>query len=201
MKRILILALIILSAISALAQRVELTGFGGYQYWGSVSYGNGKYRLKGGPSYGGVLGVEIRKGTFIDIMYNHQDSEVLDDPFAGPTTSKTGVGVNYITLSGHHQLDVSESIAPFAGLGVGMAFFDFTENYDTQFRLAINLGVGLKAYASEKIGLRFYTGFFAPMSGVGLGIGCGTGGCGAGVSTYSSVIQMHASGGLTYRIK
>lgn len=201
MKRIFILTLICLSTLSAFAQRVELTGFGGYQYWGSVSYGNGKYRLKGGPSYGGVLGVEIRKGTFLDIMYNHQDSEVLDDPFSGPTTSKTGVGINYITLSGHHQLDVNESIAPFGGIGVGMAFFDFTENYDTQFRLALNLGVGLKAYASDKIGIRLYTGFFAPLSGVGLGIGCGSGGCGGGVSTYSSIIQMHASGGLTYRIK
>ncbi|MBE8246536.1 hypothetical protein IQA79_17215, partial [Leptospira borgpetersenii serovar Ballum] len=103
---LMLISLLVISFSSAYAQRVELTATGGYQYWGSYKYYNGlsnssgKVVLGDGPCYGGILGFEIREATFVELVYNHQDSRLIDKPNYGIERTLGEVGVNYFQLNG-----------------------------------------------------------------------------------------------------
>jgi len=197
-----------LSNTVVFAQRVELTATGGYQYWGSYKYynsltgGNGKLALGDGPCYGGILGFEIQESTFVELVYNHQDSRLINKPNYGPDTNLGSIGVNYFQLNGTRGVLLNDKVEPFATLGLGAALFDPKDKqYHSLWKFSANFGVGVKYFISDKVGLRLGVGFWAPIQGVGIGVGIGTGGAYAGASTYTTIIQMNMEGGLIFRLK
>jgi hypothetical protein len=210
-----------LSFTTVQAQRVELTATGGYQYWGSYKYSyysapynySGKVALGDGACYGGILGFEVSDQTFVELVYNHQDSRLVNKPNGyspgAPTQEKLpNVGVNYFQLNGTRVADLSEKVSPFATFGAGAALFDpigsnpsTGNSYSSIWKFAVNFGVGVKYYVSDKIGLRLGCAFWAPIQGVGLGVGVGTGGAYAGASAYTTVVQMNMSGGIIFRLQ
>ena len=190
------------------AQRVELTATGGYQYWGSYKYynsfnnSNGKLALEDGPCYGGILGFEIREQTFVELVFNHQDSRLVDKPNYGYETKICDLGANYFQLNGTRTVLLNDKVEPYATLGMGAALFDPASNkYSSLWKFAVNFGAGVKYFISDKVGVRAGFGFWAPIQGVGLGVGIGTGGAYAGASTYTTIIQMNVSGGLIFRLR
>lgn len=203
--------LILLMAFShstSYAQRVELTAFGGYQYWGAYKYysnyyqSNGKLALDDGPCYGGILGYELVDNQFIELVYNHQDSRLIDKPNYGQQKNLGSLGVNYFQLNTTRTVTVNDKVEPFATLGLGAVLFDpVSTKYHSLWKFSVNFGAGIKYFISDKVGLRMGIGFWAPIQGVGLGVGIGTGGAYAGASTYTTIIQMNASAGLIFRLK
>jgi opacity protein-like surface antigen len=205
---LLISCFLLLLNYNGFAQRLELTATGGYQYWGSYKYynnvtnSNGKISLGGGPCYGGILGYELKKSTFVELVYNHQDSRVIDKPNFGTNRTLGNVGVNYFQLNVTRGISVNDKVEPYTTIGIGGVFFDPTSSkVPTLWKFAANLGVGVKYFVSDKIGLRFGVGFWAPIQGAGIGVGFGTGGAYVGASTYTTVVQMNASGGIIFRLK
>lgn len=195
---------------TAFAQRVELTAMGGYQYWGAYKYSSyynganygGKLALGDGPCYGGILGFEVRDNVFAELVYNHQDSRLVDKPSHGYENTLTNVGVNYFQLNGTHTVSVNDKVEPYATLGLGAVLFDPTENkYSSLWKFSMNFGAGIKYFISDKVGLRLGAGFWAPIQGAGIGVGVGTGGAYAGASTYTTIIQMNVAAGLILRLK
>jgi len=205
------LMLIIVLAFSqstSYAQRVELTAFGGYQYWGAYKYYSGlnygKLALDAGPCYGGMLGIELAENSFVELVYNHQDSRLIDRPDYGVDKALVDVGVNYFMINGVRTITVNEQVEPYATLGMGAALFDpvsSAKNYHSLWKFAVDFGVGVKYFVSDKVGIRMGIGFWAPIQGVGLGVGVGTGGAYAGASAYTTVIQMNATAGLIFRLQ
>jgi len=203
-----LISVLAISISSSYAQRVELTATGGYQYWGSYKYynsvagSNGKLALGDGPCYGGILGFEIREGMFAELVYNHQDSRIIDKPNYGPQTEYGNIGVNYFQLNGTRTVLLSDKVEPYATLGIGAVLFDpVPTRYSSLWKFSANFGVGIKYFISDRVGIRAGVGFWAPIQGVGFGVGIGTGGAYAGASTYTTIIQMNMSGGLIFRLK
>lgn len=196
-----LLAFLMALCSQAFAQRIELTPFAGYQFWGAYKYGAGKLQLQEGAAYGGTLGFEIQEDTWVELLVNHQDSYLVDRPYNAPDKNLGDIGVNYFTLNGARSISVNEKVAPVVNLGLGAALFDPTGNYQSAWKFAVNGGLGLKYYASDKVGLRLGVNFWAPMQGLGFGVGFGTGGAYAGASTYTTIIQMSVNGGLIFRLK
>lgn len=199
---------ILLSSCGVFAQRVELTATGGYQYWGSYKYydsytnTNGKLALGDGPCYGGILGFELADAAFVELVYNHQDSRLINKPNFGYDKTLGDVGVNYFQLNGTRGVQINDKVEPFVTLGLGAVLFDpVSAKYSSLWKFSMNLGAGVKYYISDRIGLRFSAGLWAPIQGVGIGVGIGTGGAYAGASTYTTIIQMNLQGGLIFRLK
>ncbi len=199
---------LVMTHTSSYAQRVELTATGGYQYWGSYKYyngynnTNGKFVLGDGPCYGGILGFEIREQTFAELVFNHQDSRLVDKPNYGYETTLGDVGVNYFQLNGTRTVLLNDKVEPYATLGIGAVLFDpVSAKYSSLWKFSANFGAGIKYFISDKVGIRAGFGFWAPIQGVGLGVGIGTGGAYAGASTYTTIIQMNLSGGLIFRLR
>lgn len=202
------LSLLAFSYSTSYAQRVELTAFGGYQYWGSYKYynslnnGYGKLALGDGPCYGGILGFELDDNAFVELVYNHQDSRIVNKPNYGKDTDLGSIGVNYFQLNGTRTVTVNDKVEPYATLGIGAVLFDpVSSKYTSLWKFSANFGVGLKYFISDKVGIRMGLGFWAPIQGVGFGVGVGTGGAYAGASAYTTIIQMNMSGGLIFRLK
>ena len=205
---LLLLLFIAFSPSSANAQRVELTAFGGYQYWGAYKYYNsykqtsGKFALGDGPCYGGILGFEVVDNQFVELVFNHQDSRLIDKPYYGAQTNLGSVGVNYFQLNTTRTVTVNDKVEPYATLGLGAALFDpVSAKYSSLWKFSVNFGAGIKYFISDKVGIRLGVGFWAPIQGVGLDVGVGTGGAYAGASTYTTIIQMNMTGGLIFRLK
>lgn len=205
---LMLISLLVISFSSSYAQRVELTAMGGYQYWGSYKYyysynkTNGKLALGDGPCYGGILGIEAAENSFIELVYNHQDSRLINKPNYGVNTDLGNVGVNYFQINGTRTVTVSDKVEPFATLGIGAALLDpVDKKYNSLWKFSANFGVGVKYFISDKVGLRLGVGFWAPIQGVGIGVGLGTGGAYAGASAYTTIIQMNMEGGLIFRLK
>lgn len=196
-----ILAFFLTLCSQAFAQRVELTPFAGYQFWGSYKYGYGKLQFEDGPSYGGTLGVEIQDDMFLTLVVNHQDSHITDMPYNSYSTDLGAVGINYFMLNGERCVSLNDKVAPYATIGIGAALMDPVGNSSSAWRFAANGGLGLKFYASEKIGIKIGANFWAPMQGAGFGVGVGTGGVYAGASTYTTIVQMSVNGGIILRLK
>ncbi|WP_018344780.1 outer membrane beta-barrel protein [Cytophaga aurantiaca] len=206
---LMLVSLLVFSNSTSYAQRIELTATGGYQYWGaykyynSVNQGSGKLALGDGPCYGGILGFELADATFVELVYNHQDSRLINKPNYGPDNTVIDVvGVNYFQLNGTRGVQINDKVEPFGTLGLGAGLFDpKSDKYHSLWKFSVNFGVGVKYFVSDRIGLRFSTGFWAPIQGVGLGVGLGTGGAYAGASTYTTIIQMNLQGGIIFRLK
>jgi len=203
-----LISVLAISISSSYAQRVELTATGGYQYWGSYKYYNsvanssGKLALGDGPCYGGILGFEIQESAFVELVYNHQDSRLINKPNYGYDTELGDVGVNYFQLNGTRGVLLSDKVEPYATLGIGGVLFDpVDKKYNSLWKFSANFGLGVKYFISDKIGLRLGVGLWAPIQGVGIGVGIGTGGAYAGASTYTTIIQMNMSGGIIFRLK
>lgn len=197
-----------LSNAAVYAQRVELTAMGGYQYWGAYKYydsynkTNGKLALGDGPCYGGILGFELADAAFVELVYNHQDSRLINKPNYGYQTTLGDVGVNYFQLNATRGVQLNDKVEPFATMGLGAGLFDPKSNkYHSLWKFSVNFGVGLKYFVSDKVGFRLSTGFWAPIQGAGIGVGIGTGGAYAGASAYTTIIQMNVQGGIIFRLK
>ena len=200
--------LIAFSHSTVYAQRVELTAFGGYQYWGSYKYYNsttqtsGKLALGDGACYGGILGFEIQDNAFLELVYNHQDSRIINKPYYGKDTDLGSIGVNYFQLNGTRTVTINDKVEPYATLGIGAVLFDpVSSKYTSLWKFSANFGAGLKYFISDKVGVRLGLGFWAPIQGVGFGVGVGTGGAYAGASAYTTIIQMNMTGGLIFRLQ
>src|SRR6478609_6275515 len=119
-----ILAFFLILGSQAFAQRVELTPFAGYQFWGSYKYGYGKLQFEDGLSYGGTLGIEVQDDMFLTLVVNHQDSRITDMPYNSYSKDLGAVGINYFMINGERNVTLSDKAAPYATIGLGAALMD-----------------------------------------------------------------------------
>ena len=68
----------------------------------------------------------------------------------------------------------------------------------------MNLGIGVKYFFTDVVGVKFQARLLMPMyfGGVGFGCGIGTGGssCGGGATFGTEIIQGDFTGGLVFRV-
>jgi opacity protein-like surface antigen len=226
MNKLYIIAITLLSALTATAQsnnygssapaadvQVEVTPFIGYQMGASTNSYYGKLRYRDGESYQISMNFDIVDAAEIELSYNYSKSYLeLDNYSYYPSPPIYG---NRIDANYHfYQVGVLKgmrmgNIKPYGLMTLGAAHMTFTDksqvedsyNTDDVWRFAFNLGLGVKYYMSDRIGIRIQGKLNLPISGVGFGIGCGGGGCGSGVSTTSYFVQGEVQAGLIIVLK
>ena len=181
----------------AFDDHVEGSGDGGYYFSGTV---------KGGFLGGIGLQFNLRDNYGIELLYMRQDTHVdfgyntpnIDDGKGNPKLS-----ANYVMLAGVKSVKTGNKAEPYGGIMLGANFLNLESDGDipggsaTKFAWGIRGGVNI--WASERVGIKLQAQLLSSVQGVGGSLYLGTGGAGAGVSTYSSVLQLGLGGGLSFR--
>ena len=206
-----ILFAIVFFAFSDLFAQVEITGFGGWLWTGSIPAWLQNIKVSDKGSYGVAGGIRVRDDMLAEFEWNHTENEVsfreylplggLGDPVVVPIT------LNYYMLGFNYLVPYNEPLVPYGlvNLGVlnvkstGQQPYNNSVNYFTA-----GLGGGLRYYLTDNIGIRIQARLLLPMQfggiGFGCGIGTGGGGCGAGASTYTNIIQGDFTGGIVLKL-
>lgn len=180
----------------AFDDHVEGSGDNGYYFSGTV---------KGGFLWGAGLQFNLRDNYGLELLYMRQDTHVDLDFNRGSGNEKTNpsVSANYVMLAGVKSVKTGNKAEPYGGIMLGANFLNVKSDGDIQggsaTKFAWGIRGGVNIWASERVGIKLQAQLLSSVQGVGGGIYLGTGGAGAGVSTYSSVLQLGLGGGLTFR--
>jgi hypothetical protein len=201
MKRLFLLVLVggcFLS--SAMAQEIELTGFGGYTFNSKIRTYYGDYKMNDNPNYGGILSVGLAPDVFVELMYNRHDTK-LRYAYLGDF-QPLNIATEYYHVGGLTQIPVgSGNIKPFGAVSIGATRFYLKESFDnlysgSEWKMSAAVGVGTKILLGNALGIRLQARLGMPMSFEGLWIGTG----GSGASFRIPLVQFDLSAGLILRI-
>lgn len=212
MKKILVIALVLISTQSLFAQ-VEITGFGGWLWTSRVPAWGQDIKVSDMGNYGIAAGVRIREEMLVEFEWNHTDNsatfreyDLLGFPSGDLIT--VPMSLNYYMLGFNYLATFNEPIVPYGIVNFGILNVQ-SDAYSSYASSSINyftagFGGGLRYYLSDRIGIKLQARLLFPMQfgGVGFGCGIGTGGanCGAGVSTYTNIIQGDFTGGIILKL-
>ena len=207
MKRI-ILSIFTIALIQsqAISQAIELTGYGGYMVSGKADYYEGEINVGGAAVYGATLGVDMGP-MVIQFLYNRNETtaRVRRYGFNGWEENIDMVVENY-HIGVEKLLMDDEMIKPYGAFSLGVAAYTPKSTRpelgsDAYTRFSIGMGLGVKIFPTEKIGIKLQAKMFMPLTFGGVGIACGSG-SGCGSSAYFNVPIVHGefSGGVILRI-
>jgi hypothetical protein len=217
MKKILLLAITLFASQQIFAQ-IEIGGFGGWLWTGSIPAWRQDIKVSDEGNYGATIGYRINDEMQVDFEWNHTTNTAtfrLYDLSGIPTGDPVNVPLtmNYYMLGFNYLVPGNEPLIPYGliNLGILNAKSDSYTNSDGQTYpgssnnwFTAGLGGGLRYYLSDRIGIKVQARLLLPMqfSSIGFGCGIGTGGsgCGAGVSTYTSIIQGDFTGGIVLKL-
>jgi hypothetical protein len=212
MKNIFIVALVLFMTQGAFAQ-VEISGFGGWLWTGSIPAYYQDIKVSDKGNYGVTLGVNVREEMLVEFEWNHTENSASFVRYDGnfpPTGDLVNMPLtlNYYLLGFNYLVPYNEPLVPYGLVNFGIlstkteGTVNIASESNTWF--TAGLGGGLRYYLNDRIGIRLQARLLLPMQfggvGFGCGIGTGGGGCGAGVSTYTSIIQGDFTGGVVLKL-
>jgi len=180
--------------------RVEVFGYGGYAWTGSIDAWYGAYSGELDIEDSGFWGIEadinVRPGAQLVLLYNRQDSKITFG-YGGANLAEGNVAIEQWQIGGMSGVQKGK-VMPFGMFTLGGARIipDWDgATSDDVWKFSIIFGLGAKIYINEKIGLRIQGRMPWIIVDGGAYMGCGGGGCytsfgGAGM------VQGDVSGGL-----
>jgi hypothetical protein len=155
---------------------VQIAGFAGYQFGGSVwsNLLDQKLSFKSGLDYGGTVDLKIGQTWRFEVYYSRQDTEL-----EGADLGEPGFDVKIERLMvGLQEEKGEENVKWFGTLLAGATRYspgDGDLSSDTRF--SAGLGLGVKSFFSKNVGLRLEGHvFFTSVEGDG-GVFCTAGQC------------------------
>lgn len=164
MKRLLSLSsflLLSMAATPALAQRIEITPFVGYQFGGELAEigdETAALDLDQSTTWGLVFDFAITDKDMVELYYSSQSTN-LD----GGTGGSPSAGVDYFHIGAIHEYAPSRPLNPYVGFTLGATRFDVPGGNDTQF--SGGLSIGAKMTVSDHLGFRFDGRVFGTSTG------------------------------------
>ena len=164
MKRLVSLSgflLLSLAATPALAQRIEITPFVGYQFGGELAEigdETAALDLDQSTTWGLVFDISITHQDLVELYYSSQSTN-LD----GGTDGSPSVGVDYFQIGAIHEYAPTRPLNPYVGFTLGATRFDVPGGNDTQF--SGGLTIGAKMAVADHLGFRFDGRIFGTSTG------------------------------------
>jgi opacity protein-like surface antigen len=204
-KTVSVIAIILGLASSAAMAQIEINGYYGYMPGSHTMYSYNGYRLKidGGDNWGVGLGVATPIDILIEFSYM-RFSSILSQDGGIEIIQPQPINVEYYQLGGYKPFIEGENFVPYGVFSLGASRFNPTEDPDDYWRFAIGLGVGMKYFFTDMVGIKLQARMLMPLyfGGVGFGCGIGTGGsgCGGGATFGTEILQGDFTGGVVLRI-
>lgn len=188
--------------------KIELNAFYGYMWtWSrsvSYNYNASSIDIKSTSYYGGSLDVVLRPDTQLTLLFSHQPSELqIKGGTFGTTTTIGEMDVQYYQIGGLYGVPRGKAF-PFTMFTLGATRFALKDVNEDEFpdvvpgdewKFSMIFGLGVKYYASTRIGLRLQGTLPLTFFSGGFGFGCGGGGCGGTVGG-TGLAQTGVSAGL-----
>ncbi|MCB0495513.1 MAG: hypothetical protein KDC79_05225 [Cyclobacteriaceae bacterium] len=191
---------------SAFAQ-VEVNAFGGYMPGSKTAYSYNGYRLRidGGGNFGVALDFNLPlKGIQAEVSYMHFSSTLKQDGGLVDRVETQPIIVEYYQIGGLRPLMDGGQFMPFGLFTLGASRFAPENAPQEYWRFAINAGLGMKYFFTDKVGIRLQARLLMPLYFAGAGFGCsiGTGGsgCGTGVGFGTEILQGDFTGGVVLKL-
>lgn len=200
-----ILFVIVISVESAVAQ-FEINAYAGYVPNSHTMYSYNGYRLKidGGGNFGVGVGMNTPMGVVAELSYMRFSSTLKQDGGVVEVVSPQPINVEYYQLGVQKPLMDGETFIPYGMFSLGASRFDPSEQSEDYWRFAVGLGVGIKYFFTDAVGIRLQARMLMPLyfGGVGFGCGIGTGGssCGGGAYFGTEILQGDFTGGVVLKI-
>jgi hypothetical protein len=180
------------------AQHVELTPFLGYATPAKMYTNQGDLRIDGGMNYGISLSIGLAEGMSVSTTFNQLKSSLTIDR-GSYTEDLTDISVQYYTIGVLKDIIPDGKVTPFGFLELGMAnYIPKSSDYSSEQKFDVDLGLGLKIKASEKVGFRMQARLHLPMYLNGLYFSGGTNGAGAGVTSTVIMVQGDFTGSIYF---
>ena len=180
---------------------VQIIPYYGWQWGGDISTYEGEIEFDAEDSFGGMIDIPVSvKNSMVELSYIRQNTNAYLNRYAsGRREDLFPVSIEYFQAGGVYEQRYSQGkVAPFGLTSLGavrMAPQHVT--YDDYWAFAITVGVGIKTYLSDRLGLRVQIKAEIPLLFSSGGVWCGTGGCSAGISG-TGTIQGNVGGGLIF---
>jgi hypothetical protein len=188
----------------SIAQKVEVTPFGGYVFGGTMYGDYGDVHINDNAQYGGMISIAVSRVMDVDLIYNRSDTKAQVNYFSVNGYTKPYVDVplsiNYMQLGFTKNFRVHPKVSPFLGFNLGACLFAPKEDYSDAWFFSMGFNGGAKFYLSNRFGLRIQAQGYIPVQGAGFAMFVGTGGTSTGVSVYSTLFQFGFTGGLIFRL-
>lgn len=184
--------------------KAELNVFGGYRWTFSrgitLDYGtSGDIDIKDSGFWAAEIDINVHPFAQLLLLYDYQSSEMTFKQ-AGVTQSLTDMNVYYLQIGAVKGMRKGD-VLPFGSVSLGATYYTYAQDtveisgrvypIENQWRFSMILGLGVKYYASEKIGIRAQARL--PFTFLSAGLGIGTGGVSVGGT---GIAQFDLSGGL-----
>ena len=166
MKKLLILALILLPAVASAQYRrraaVEVTPFAGYRWGGTIEADQSPIfgedvEVDDASSYGLTLDIPVGYNFAFELLASRQNSTfITDEGLFGGDEELADVTVSYYHAGVIWHLDTpSREVRPFLTLSLGTASLDpDIEGVSSESRLSGSFGGGAKLMFSDHVGVR-----------------------------------------------
>ena len=161
----------------AFAQTLEVTPFAGYRFGGDffeIVTGQ-RVDLDGAPSFGVTVDVPLWDGIQIEGLFTHQHAHVLIP--AGPfrPAARWQISVDHWQGGGLQEFGGGR-IRPFLTGTFGLTRYAAAD--DSEIRIALGAGGGVKMFPSRRVGVRLDGRVFATFVDADASLGvCGVGTC------------------------
>ena len=205
MKKVLSFLLVITICIPAFAQSIEVSPMAGWTVNGSVDSYYGSFDVENKQSFGGMLALEVSELTYVQFSFRKADARMRTFSYIGINDRNVyELGIEHYQIGGLREFK-DGPLKPFGELSLGGSRYFFKENssYDA-WKFSANIGLGVKYFLGEVVGIRLQTNLIMPMefNGVGIFVGGGTGGVSAsgGASFRVPILHWEMSGGLVFRL-
>lgn len=179
-------------------KHLEIAPVAGYMVNTEVKVSDGVVEVDNGPAYGATIGLDVRKGGQIELLYvfNKADARFVSD-----TDSSTNFNFNavsmYFMLGYTFEMRPLKMSTPFFSAGLG-GWWSQPQGtgYQDKWLVAMHFGGGYKFYFSEAVGIRLQAHALLPLVFSGGGLYVGTGGSGLAIGAGIPIAQFFFSGGL-----
>jgi hypothetical protein len=189
------------------AQRsVEISPLIGYTFSGEANnlYYNGRIAgldLKDAMSFGATVGFSVGDMVQGELSYTHIDTRAVR--YAGNSRAESfDIGIEYYQLGAVKEFGQNPSLLPFAKFSLGAnRYWDKAKVFDSRWFFSGVIGVGVKKYLSDRVGIKLYSNLNLPMQFNGVGLWFGTGGVDSGVSFNVPLVHWDLGAGLVFKLE
>jgi hypothetical protein len=183
-----------LAPSAGLAQRVEISPFGGFQFGGNLSVDSGDLNVPVGGNYGILVDVTFASNGQIELIYNRQATKLEQE---GSATPLFDMAVHNVHVGALYRFPATQ-VAPFVTVSGGVTRLEPSGDRDAASYASGSFGGGLKKFITPNFGFRVQSRFWFTLVRSNDNVFCApetAGGCLIGQNA-GLLVQGNLTGGL-----
>jgi hypothetical protein len=194
---VLVVLALALAPSTGLAQRVEISPFGGFQFGGNLTVQSGDLNVPLGGNYGILVDVTFASNGQIELIYNRQATKLEQEDAGGAVTPLFDMAVHYIHVGALYRFPATQ-VEPFVTVSGGVTRLEPSGDRDAESYGSGSFGGGIKKFFTPNFGFRVQSRFWFTLVRSNDNVFCApavAGGCLIGQSA-GLLVQGNLTGGL-----